>query len=194
MHNVDARWELFPGSTEVLAVTGFYKNFVDPIEPVVALQRLIRQSPWLMGDSASAPTVLHLLRSAASTPAGELRLGAATVSLSGRVQTQFNTTTVDTEPATAFELRRIRLEANVKVNDVVSGRIQPDFAPGNLRADYVLPSRRLKVLSGGVFWPTTTVTSTATTTWARPGSPPARRAPARPVRRTRPGPASRPQR
>ena len=48
---------------------------IDAIEPVVALQRLIRQSPWLMGDSASAPTVLHLLRLAASAPAGELRLG-----------------------------------------------------------------------------------------------------------------------
>lgn len=31
-----------------------------------------------------------------------------------------------------------------------------DGAPGNLRVDYVLPSRRLKVLDGGVFWPTTT--------------------------------------
>lgn len=30
-----------------------------------------------------------------------------------------------------------------------------DGAPGNLRVDYVLPSRRLKVLGGGVFWPTT---------------------------------------
>lgn len=29
-----------------------------------------------------------------------------------------------------------------------------DGAPGNLRVDYVLPSRRLKVLDGGVFWPT----------------------------------------
>nr|WP_235029927.1 endonuclease/exonuclease/phosphatase family protein [Nonomuraea solani] len=28
-----------------------------------------------------------------------------------------------------------------------------DTAPGNLRADYVLPSRRLKVTGGGVFWP-----------------------------------------
>lgn len=30
-----------------------------------------------------------------------------------------------------------------------------DGAPGNLRVDYVLPSRRLKVLGGGVFWPAT---------------------------------------
>jgi hypothetical protein len=29
-----------------------------------------------------------------------------------------------------------------------------DVAPGNLRVDYVLPSRRLRPLGGGVFWPT----------------------------------------
>ncbi len=28
-----------------------------------------------------------------------------------------------------------------------------DSAPGNLRADYVLPARRLKVLGSGIFWP-----------------------------------------
>ena len=31
-----------------------------------------------------------------------------------------------------------------------------DTAPGNLRVDYVLPSRRLRTLDSGVFWPTTT--------------------------------------
>lgn len=31
-----------------------------------------------------------------------------------------------------------------------------DFAPGNLRADYVLPSTQLKVKRGGVFWPVST--------------------------------------
>ena len=30
-----------------------------------------------------------------------------------------------------------------------------DSAPGNLRADYVLPSRSLRTLDAGVFWPTT---------------------------------------
>lgn len=29
-----------------------------------------------------------------------------------------------------------------------------DRAPGNLRADYVLPSRKIRVLGSGVFWPT----------------------------------------
>ncbi|NIS02400.1 MAG: endonuclease/exonuclease/phosphatase family protein, partial [Gemmatimonadetes bacterium] len=33
----------------------------------------------------------------------------------------------------------------------------PDFggAPGNLRADYVLPSKKLKIQDSGVFWPLT---------------------------------------
>lgn len=76
-------------------------------------------------------SVTKLAAQDAPPPAVVLKSGAVEITLNGRVHTQFNTTTVDTEPATAFELRRIRLEANVKVNDVVSGRIQPDFAPGN---------------------------------------------------------------
>ena len=28
-----------------------------------------------------------------------------------------------------------------------------DFAPGNLRADYVLPSKQLRISDAGVFWP-----------------------------------------
>lgn len=32
----------------------------------------------------------------------------------------------------------------------------PDSNPGNLRVDYVLPSRNLKTMSSGVFWPTAT--------------------------------------
>jgi len=33
IHNVDLRWEMFPAANEVLALTGFYKRFIDPIEP-----------------------------------------------------------------------------------------------------------------------------------------------------------------
>jgi 3-phytase/alkaline phosphatase D len=28
-----------------------------------------------------------------------------------------------------------------------------DFAPGNLRADYVLPRKNLRIIEAGVFWP-----------------------------------------
>ncbi|HYJ78611.1 MAG TPA: porin [Longimicrobiaceae bacterium] len=70
-------------------------------------------------------SVTHL---PAQTPAVVLKSGAMEIAINGRLHTQFNTTSVDDEPATAFELRRIRLEALVKINDVVSGKIQPDFA------------------------------------------------------------------
>lgn len=36
IHNADLRWEWFPGEDEVFAVSGFYKQFVDPIEQVLA--------------------------------------------------------------------------------------------------------------------------------------------------------------
>ena len=30
---------------------------------------------------------------------------------------------------------------------------EPPFGPGNLRADYVLPSKSLQIRDAGVFWP-----------------------------------------
>lgn len=56
------------------------------------------------------------------------RSNALEVSVNGRVQTQLNTTTVETEPTAEIALRRVRLEATVKVNEWVTGKIQPDFA------------------------------------------------------------------
>lgn len=57
-----------------------------------------------------------------------LKTGAAEITINGRVHTQFNTTDAEGEPASEIVLRRVRLEATVKVKDVVSGKIQPDFA------------------------------------------------------------------
>jgi len=56
----------------------------------------------------------------------EIRLG-------GRIQTQFNTTTVDGEPESELFVRRARLELAVKVNDLVSGVIQPEVAGDRLQ-------------------------------------------------------------
>ena len=36
IQNFDARWELFPARTEVLAASVFYKRFIDPIETIIA--------------------------------------------------------------------------------------------------------------------------------------------------------------
>ena len=59
---------------------------------------------------------------------GRVKLNGAEVSVGGRVQTQFNTTTVETEPAGEWLLRRARLEATVRVNDLVSGKVQSELA------------------------------------------------------------------
>lgn len=53
---------------------------------------------------------------------------SARLTFGGRVQTIFNTTSVDDEPATQTELRRVRLEANLQLGRLVSGKIQPEFA------------------------------------------------------------------
>ncbi len=53
-------------------------TIVTSIPPVIALERLIRQSPWLVADSESAGNVFKLLSDAASTRSGELRLGLDT--------------------------------------------------------------------------------------------------------------------
>ncbi|MGE0395238.1 MAG: TonB-dependent receptor [Kofleriaceae bacterium] len=36
IHNADLRWEWFPSESEVFAISTFYKQFVDPIEQVIA--------------------------------------------------------------------------------------------------------------------------------------------------------------
>jgi len=56
------------------------------------------------------------------------RVNAAEIEIAGRVQTQINTTSAETEPVMEMLLRRVRLEARVRVNELVSGRVQPDFA------------------------------------------------------------------
>jgi hypothetical protein len=60
------------------------------------------------------------------------KVNAVEISIAGRVQTEFNTTTVEEEPYTEWLLRRVRLSAKVRVNDVVSGKVQPEFAGGRI--------------------------------------------------------------
>ena len=51
---------------------------IAPVDASTALERLIRQTPWLMADPPSAPALLSLLSSASSLPAGEIQLGLDT--------------------------------------------------------------------------------------------------------------------
>jgi hypothetical protein len=69
----------------------------------------------------------------------EVKSRAAELTITGRVHGQFNTTSVAGEPGTEFLIRRARITAELKINDFVSGKIQPDFGEGeiNLKDAYV---------------------------------------------------------
>jgi hypothetical protein len=80
----------------------------------------------------------------------EIRSRAMRLTATGRIHTQYNTTSVPGELATQFIVRRARFVAEVKVNDVVDGKVEPDFGEGkiDLKDAYVrfnlAPALRLK--------------------------------------------------
>ena len=53
---------------------------------------------------------------------------AMEITLTGRLQTQLNTTSVPAEPGDQILIRRARFSAAVKINDFVSGLVVPEFA------------------------------------------------------------------
>lgn len=71
--------------------------------------------------SLSLPALLHAQE-------GGVIAGNAQIVLSGRVHAQVNTTSVDGETPAEIFLRRVRLGADIGINDLVSGRIHADFA------------------------------------------------------------------
>lgn len=62
-----------------------------------------------------------------------VRLEAPQIRLSGRVQTQFNTTSAEGERASEFLIRRARFSAEVILNDFLSGKVEPDYGSGNVQ-------------------------------------------------------------
>ena len=57
---------------------------------------------------------------------------AIEITLTGRLHTQFSTTSVAGERASEFKIRRTRLTARMKINDFIDGAIQPDFGQGKI--------------------------------------------------------------
>lgn len=53
---------------------------------------------------------------------------AAEVTVGGRVQTQFSTTSIDLAVPALWEMRRVRLELGVRLNPLVSARFNPELA------------------------------------------------------------------
>jgi hypothetical protein len=80
----------------------------------------------------------------------EIRSRAMRLTATGRIHSQYNTTSVSSELASQFVLRRARFVAEVRVNDVVDGKVEPDFGDGkiDLKDAYVrftfAPGLRLK--------------------------------------------------
>ena len=64
---------------------------------------------------------------------------AVEITLSGRLHTQLNTTSVATEPGEEMLIRRARFAAAVKINDFVSGLVEPEYGGGKaeLRVAYL---------------------------------------------------------
>lgn len=56
-----------------------------------------------------------------------------TVDVTGRLQYQFHTSSVEDVPSTTFEFRRVRLGVRLGVGDAITGMIEPDFAQGDIR-------------------------------------------------------------
>ncbi len=96
-----------------------------------------RRFGWL-GRRCVTAVVGIALALAASAGAGnaqvEIKARAMEIKLTGRLQSQLITTSLDTgEVITSdFLIRRARISAEVRINDFVSGKVQPDFAGGDL--------------------------------------------------------------
>ena len=73
---------------------------------------------------ASVPGVVPAQDSASRSP---LRFSGVELTVGGRLQTQFASTSIDTVPPSEMFIRRARLELSVRVNEWVSGTIHPDF-------------------------------------------------------------------
>lgn len=117
---------------------------------------MIRRSASLCRPAALLLTLIY-------TPALGAQEGvtltsdAVEVDLGGRLQTQLNTTTVDTEPDAQIFLRRARLELGVVASELILGRFQVDFA-GNrasVKDAYVQLniSPALQLLAGNAYRP-----------------------------------------
>jgi hypothetical protein len=142
---------------------GLLRAFAD--NPIVILRtRRVLAAPLV--------SLFLLLASFASSRAQEaagprFTASALEVAVGGRIQTLFSTTSVGTEPPAVWELRRVRLDARFKVNTLLSGRIQPEFAGSrvSIRDAYLLAgfSPGFQVLVGQTFRPFSLLQLTSST-------------------------------
>jgi hypothetical protein len=88
-------------------------------------------SKWLSAGSALVFAASPLTGQSAATP------GAPAATVKFETQFQFSTTSVDTEngsrqPGSSFEFRRLRVYFDIRINDWITGAVEPDLAMGRL--------------------------------------------------------------
>ncbi len=98
----------------------------------MTLRATIRHAADRLPCLSAMLIVLQAAAASAGQAQVEVKSRAVEITLTGRVHSQFNTTSVLDEPETEFLVRRARFTADVKVNDFVSGRVQPDYGNGKV--------------------------------------------------------------
>ncbi|MCA1792138.1 MAG: OprO/OprP family phosphate-selective porin [Thioalkalivibrio sp.] len=82
---------------------------------------------------------------------------AVEVKIGGRLHTQFNTTSIDGQPASQLFVRRARVELSARVGDRVSGTVHPEFGNDQvtLKDAYVAfdLSPRVTMIAGKAYRP-----------------------------------------
>lgn len=63
----------------------------------------------------------------------KFKTDALELEFSGRVHMQFNSSSVSEDRSSEFFLRRVRMTADIRINDFISGRIQPEYAITSVR-------------------------------------------------------------
>ena len=92
--------------------------------------------------------------SAASAGAVEIESKAEKITITGRVQTMWYTSSIKRDPGNEFLVRRARMALKVKVNKWIGGIVEPDFAAGGGKVDlkdcYVKmsPNENLDIIMG----------------------------------------------
>lgn len=73
--------------------------------------------------------------SATGAGAVEIESKAEKITITGRVQTMWYTSSIQGDPGNEFIIRRARMALKIKANDWLSGMVEPDFAPGGGQID-----------------------------------------------------------
>jgi hypothetical protein len=88
-----------------------------------------RRSPLrLIAPVALLVSCLPAAAAAQAEPTIRVVTRAAEVSIGGRVQAQFSTSSADEAVPALWEMRRVRLEMAIRVNPLISARLNPEFS------------------------------------------------------------------